>query len=279
MVSGMRRLSRRSATAEADALARLRGDQPVGDRGDRRLRIVGVRLDVDRLDRDARLPARERRADPILDRVARGDGVGLEQEPASVPPNCGSRMRSRCSVIRIDADRLADVGLALRPRDAAVGADARRKAMPRPKMRPASIASRAVVLAFELRQREADDEHGSQRKMMSSRLTMMISRISAQIVMIGIDSEQIMPMLTPLGLARAAVRRLSRSLCNGHGSTESTRSLRPSPLARLIWPHSMSDIMKAVFLSNLRRPAGDVSSGSAMRIGRAGASGSKKPAS
>ena len=34
----------------------------------------------------------------------------------------------------------------------------------------------------------------------------------------------------------------------------------------------------AVFLSNLRKPAGVVSMGSPMRIGRAGASGSKKPA-
>jgi hypothetical protein len=36
-------------------------------------------------------------------------------------------------------------------------------------------------------------KYGTQRKMMSSKLTMIINRISAQIVMIGMDSEQIMP--------------------------------------------------------------------------------------
>ena len=44
-------------------------------------------------------------------------------------------------------------------------------------------------------------------------------------------------------------------------------------------PQSVSDMTKAVFLSNLRRPAGVVSTGKPMRIGRAGASGSKNAAS
>ena len=39
--------------------------------------------------------------------------------------------------------------------------------------------------------------HGIQRKTKSSRLTMIISRMSAQIVMIGIDSEQMVPKRDP----------------------------------------------------------------------------------
>jgi hypothetical protein len=40
-------------------------------------------------------------------------------------------------------------------------------------------------------------KNGIQRKIMSSKLTMIINRSSAQIVMIGIDSEQIIPTSTP----------------------------------------------------------------------------------
>ena len=40
----------------------------------------------------------------------------------------------------------------------------------------------------------------------------------------------------------------------------------------------MSDIMNTAFLSNLRRPAGLMSIGRPMRMGRPGASESKKPA-
>jgi len=109
--------------------------------------------------------------------------------------------------------------------------------------------------------------------MMSNKNTMMISRIKAQIVMIGIDSEQIIPNSKPPEV-QGAPPPVGRSLWKGHGNTERTRSPRVIPFARSIWPQSMSEIMKAVFLSNFRKPAGDVSSGSAIRIGRAGASGS-----
>jgi hypothetical protein len=40
-------------------------------------------------------------------------------------------------------------------------------------------------------------KNGIQRKMMSSKLTMIISINSAQMVMMGIESEQIMPTSTP----------------------------------------------------------------------------------
>ena len=57
------------------------------------------------------------------------------------------------------------------------------------------------------------------------------------------------------------------------------RSAKLMPPILLTWPQSVSDMTKAVFLSNLRRPAGVVSMGMPMRMGRAGASGSKKAAS
>ena len=106
----------------------------------------------------------------------------------------------------------------------------------------------------------------------------MISRINAQIVMIGMESEQIIPMLT-LPLLQEPPLPTSRSLCSGNGSTARIRSIRPKPLARWTWPHSMSESTNAVFLLNLRNPAGLVSIGRVMRIGRAGASASKKFAS
>ena len=108
---------------------------------------------------------------------------------------------------------------------------------------------------------------------------MIISNMKAQSVMIGIDSEQIMPMARPLSVWQGPPPALSRSLWNGHGSTDITRSPNPSPLARCTWPQRMLLISNAVFLLNLRSPAGVVSNGKAMRIGRAGASGSKKLAS
>jgi len=56
------------------------------------------------------------------------------------------------------------------------------------------------------------------------------------------------------------------------------RSPRVRPLSLPIWPHKVSEMRNAVFLSNFRSPPGVVSIGSPIRIGRAGASGSKKPA-
>ena len=96
--------------------------------------------------------------------------------------------------------------------------------------------------------------------------------------MMGSDSEQIIPRRA-CGDWHGPMPPTSRFLWKGHGSTDSTRSMKPRPLARWTWPHNTSDITKAVFLLCLRRPAGVVSKGSAMRIGRAGASLSKKLAS
>src|SRR4029453_7011351 len=137
-----------------------------------------------------------------------------------------------------------------------------------------------VFFAFRPGSGKQMKKNGSQRKMKSKSVTMMINRISAHSGMIGIEREQIIPRLSPLPVLQGAPSesRLGRSLWNGHGSTESTRSPSVNPRIRPIWPHSVSEMRNAVFLSNLRRPPGVVSIGRPMRMGRAGASGSKKPA-
>ena len=122
-------------------------------------------------------------------------------------------------------------------------------------------------------------KNGIQRKMMSSSVTMMISRISAQIVMIGIESEQIMPRLTPSAL-QGLLPAPSRSLCSGQGSTEQDQIAEREPLdalhlaAQHVGHHERGVLVELAQAGRRRcRAAG------AMRIGRAGASGSKKPAS
>ena len=134
------------------------------------------------------------------------------------------------------------------------------------------------AFAFNLGIGKQNKKNGTHRKMMSSKKTMIINNNSAQIVMIGIESEQIIPSSIPESLLHGPPSGTDKSLCSGHGNTDKTKSPSESPFTRSIWPQSMSEIMNAVFLSNFRKPAGDVSSGNAIRIGRAGASGSKKPA-
>src|SRR5258706_5649581 len=113
---------------------------------------------------------------------------------------------------------------------------------------------------------------------MSSNLTMIISMISAQMVMIGSENEQTMPKPPPDSLHGGGSPTL-RSLCNGNGSRARIRSTTERLLSALTWPQSTSDMTKAVLRSYLRRPAGMVSAGMLMRIGRAVASESKKAAS
>src|SRR5215813_13517313 len=122
------------------------------------------------------------------------------------------------------------------------------------------------AFAFNLGIGKQNKKNGSQRKMMSSKKTMIINSNKAQIVMIGIDSEQIIPSSIPEPLLHGPPSGTDKSLCSGHGNTDKTKSPSDSPFTRSICPHSMSEIMKAVFLSNFRKPAGEVSSGSAMRI-------------
>src|SRR5437899_10922709 len=84
-----------------------------------------------------------------------------------------------------DSDRLADVQLAFRPRHTAFGADPRRKADAPSKdfswiHHAGSCGSGALALNFGSGKQKM--KYGSQRKIRSNRLTMMISRMSAQIV-------------------------------------------------------------------------------------------------
>ena len=76
-------------------------------------------------------------------------------------------------------------------------------------------------------------KNGIQRKMMSNRLTMIISISSAQIVMMGIDNEQIIPTSTPPSV-HGPPSGTERSLWNGQGKTDSTRSARVIPFMRSI---------------------------------------------
>src|SRR5215213_149108 len=65
---------------QTHALAHLRRNQLVDDGGDRALRVLRVLLDLHRLDRDARLPLRQRLPDAVFYQVAGGDVVRLEEE-------------------------------------------------------------------------------------------------------------------------------------------------------------------------------------------------------
>ena len=90
----------------------------------------------------------------------------------------------------------------------------------------------------------------------------------AQIVMIGIENVHIDPL--PLdGHNPLPPELMFRSLWKGQGRTESTRSPRVRLLTPPSWAQSESEIMNAVFLSNLRRLAGDRSSGRGILKGRA----------
>ncbi len=86
---------------------------------------------------------------------------------------------------------------------------------------------------------------GSHQKMMFSSIRKIISTMKAQMVMMGMENEQIMPSPSPLGAARSP----SMSCFN--------------PFTRLICLPSWSEIMKATPLSYFRSAAGVVSMGNA----------------
>src|SRR5207244_1944347 len=114
---------------------------------------------------------------------------------------------------------------ACRPHDVSVGPDPRRESHALP------VQLRLVhdqLLPLNFGNGKQTMNHGIQWKMKSSSATMIISRINAQSVMIGIESEQIIPMESVPRL-HAPPPPTSRSLCSGHGSTERTRSPNPRP--------------------------------------------------
>jgi hypothetical protein len=74
---------------------------------------------------------------------------------------------------------------------------------------------------------------GIHLKMKSNRRTMTIRRMSAHIVMIGIESVHIIPSSTPYDLHGSIFPTFDeRSLWNGQGSTDSTRSPKVIPRMR-----------------------------------------------
>src|SRR6185503_671002 len=209
----------------------------------------------------------------VADQVSRGHRVRLEQEPAQAPSKFRQPQSLALAGHQNHSYRFANVLLAFRPRNPAIGANPRRKTDPSPK--EFSLIDHAFF-AFSPGTGKQIKKNGIHRKIMSSRLTMIISNNSAHIVMIGIDSEHTIPISRPLDCLHGPFSGIDKSLWNGHGNTDSTRSPNDNPFTRSIWPHNMSEIMKAAFLSNFLRPAGDVSRGNPIRIGLAGASGSKK---
>jgi hypothetical protein len=68
------------------------------------------------------------------------------------------------------------------------------------------------AFAFNLGIGKQNKKNGIHRKMMSSNVTMIISNSSAQIVMIGIESEQIIPISIPESLLHGPPSGTERSL-------------------------------------------------------------------
>ena len=139
----------RQPHGEVDAAGAWRRDELVGDRRDRPAR-ASSRVLVARATastRDARLPPRQRLRDPVLDQPVRSRACWARTGSARSPaPNVGQQQPlAAARSCRMIADRLADVLLALRPRDPAVGADARRErdaaAEERPRVRRSSSPS------------------------------------------------------------------------------------------------------------------------------------------
>jgi hypothetical protein len=93
--------------------------------------------------------------------------------------------------------------------------------------------------------------HGIHVKTRSSSITMMMSRMSAQIVMIGIDSEQIMPNAGgPHGPIFPTIEILvERPRQHRQHEIDEPKTFRALDLIR-----RTSDRMNAVFLLNLRMP-------------------------
>src|SRR5215213_24199 len=110
------------------------------------------------------------------------------------------------------------------------------KAMPLPNKRPSSISPFLKPQLFDLNFGSGKQKmkSGIHLKMKSNRSTMTIKRMSAHIVMIGIESVHIIPSSTPPPVLQGPIFPTfeERSLWNGHGSTESTRSPKLIPRMR-----------------------------------------------
>src|SRR5579859_192683 len=191
--------------AQADALAALGGDELVRDGGNGGLAIIRVGLDVHRFDADARLPLVERTAYAVLDQVACGDRVGLEQET----PQTTAEGRQTQPLLLIGhqdhPDRIAHIRLARRPGDPTIGSDAGWKAdalSQNPSgvhryLRLVKFGKSMVYLGLGVRMGKQIFRNGIHQKMMFNRFKKIMSTSSAQMVMIGMENEQISPIFRP----------------------------------------------------------------------------------
>src|SRR4051812_21590006 len=163
-------------------------DQLVGRRGHCGLRVLRVGLHVHAQHTHPRLPVRDGGADLHPDLVVRGGGVGLEEQA----PQPAAELREPRPLPRLgergEEDPLADVGLALRPRDPAVRADMGRERHP---------ASEEVADAGHDRDLKGTGmqirKNAAHQNTMLSTNTMTMSSSSATMVMIGIENWQITP--------------------------------------------------------------------------------------
>src|SRR5581483_5850399 len=250
-------LLRPETHVQGHALAHLRGHELVVNSGDGLLGGIRGGIDGNGFDAHPRLPLRQGLGDAIFEKVARGHVIRFEEELRQAAAELGETDALALLGEQDNPNGLADVGLAHRPLDAPVGAHTRREA-DAASQNFARIVGHAF--AFSLRGRQIRSS-GSHQKIMLSRLMKIISTINAHRLMIGMENEHSSPRLNLDSDPRSPFNALLPS------------ATRP------IWLRSLSEIRNATFFENLRRPPCEVSTGSGMRMGRAGASGSKNEAS
>jgi hypothetical protein len=113
---------------QTEPLLCLGREQAIGDRRDCRRGIACIGLHLDTFDRDPRLPAPQRLENAVLNRPPRGGRIRLVQKPAETTAKVGRIQPLARLGHQNDLDRLANILLAVRPRDPAVLADVRWKA-------------------------------------------------------------------------------------------------------------------------------------------------------
>src|SRR5205823_14268765 len=141
-----------------------------------------------RFDGDAWLPTFQRAVDTLFNQMSRCDIVRLEKE---VGEAC-AKIRQANPLAKVGqqrhADRFTDIFFAFRPNHSAIRPNAWGETQA-----AAEDCARCVhvCLPFKPGMGKQILKNGSQKKTMFKRLTKMIKRISAQIVIIGIENEQI----------------------------------------------------------------------------------------
>src|ERR1700752_1449434 len=178
--------------------------------------------DFHAVDVDPRLPAGDRFDDPVVHAPPRRQRVRFTEELGEAAAERRPHQLFAGARAQNDLELLAHaVGECRRVRQPAVGVRERKERPSDRRGRPLGLEHHALDsrLARNPGMGKQITKYGSHLKMRSSRVTMMISRINAHSVMIGIESEQIIPRLR-LPLVQGPPSGTDRSLWNGHGSTE-----------------------------------------------------------